>query len=216
MTGPVCSLIPQLCEGNCRSKSPGSFVTSEPWVNTSHSCTYVYENYGTECSGQVIAVELFAKRNNDSVVWNNTLSLNLLFLEADREQKVYKLKATIPVSVGANELSAKLLDPIQLSGTQIPSDVTITPAYSTVGFELPAAKMSDNNTMVYNHIPLLNIMDVGKCHSTANITTGSGPTRLFCPPTSPPLIITVKESRTDGSTSTYTRDYTVYENVRVK
>ena len=146
-------------------------------------------------------MELFAKRNY-SVEWNKTLTLNLLFLEADHDQQVYTLRARIPVSVGARELSAKLLDSIQLNGMQIPSDVTITPPYSTVGFELPATVL-DNNTMVYNHIPLLNIMDVGECRFTANITTGSGPTRLVCPPTSPPLIITVKESRTNGHTSTY-------------
>lgn len=217
MTGTLYTLSSPNCvsEGICRSKSPGSFVASEPQVNTSHSSIYFYENYSTECSGQVIAVELFAKCNC-SVMWNDTLTLKLLFLEADRELKVYTLKATIPVSVGARELSAKLVDSILLNETQIPSDVTITPPYSTIGFELPAAKMLHSNKTVYNHIPLLNIIDVGKCQSTANITTGSGPTRLVCPPSSPPLIITVKESRTDGHTSTYTRDYTIYVNIQVK
>ena len=187
------------CEGICRSKSPSRLVPGQPGVKTGTD-TYVFRNYGIECSGRVTAVELFATLEASSGdIWNETLRLNLLFLEAERTG--YTLKATIPVSVASSDLTAELVDLIHLSATQIiPADVTIVPAFTTIGIELPAASINGNST-VYNHVPLLNIMNTKRCDSTVNITTDSGATRLYCPSTEPPLILTVEENHTDCNTS---------------
>lgn len=146
-------------------------------------------------------MELFARLNASSDdIWNETLRLNLLFLEAERTG-TYTLKATIPVSVARSDLTAELVDSIHLSAKEtLPADVTIAPPYSTIGIELPAASIN-GKTRVYNHIPLLNIMNTKTCDSIANITPDSGATRPYCPYTPPPLILTVEENHTDGNTS---------------
>lgn len=144
-------------------------------------------------------MQLFANLNS-SAEWNDTLRLKLLFLEEDRDKKVYTVKAKIPVSAASRELKDKHVHSIHLRATQIPANVTIAPPFAAVGFELP--QNSNINKTVYNHIPLLNTMNIKEC-STVNITARSEYGRLFCPFNSPPLILTVDQSPTGGETSMY-------------
>lgn len=177
--------------------------------NGSFGAIHVFENYSIPCSGRVATVDLFvgfrACDTSNNVTWNDTLSVNLIFFEADGvDTKNYTRKAMIPLSVLISEITTndQALDSFHIITLDLAaSNVTIASPHSRVALELPVSDTNGSQTTHY-YIPLLNLNSVG-CNSSINITNSSNAS-IFCygRDSLPPFIVTFAANHTEEETST--------------
>ena len=139
-----------------------------------------------------------------NVTWNDTLSVNLSFLEADHEVNPdhvnYTRRATIPLSVNLTEISNT--SPVTNSFhiiTHRAKNVFIAQQNLSVALELPASNTNRAQTTYY-YIPFTNLNAV-KCGSAIKLANISG-ANMVCHEDLPPFLITFEANYTGEEAST--------------